>query len=1114
MSDAPMPSFSNFAKFKPSTANETISLVPTVPLPPASESSHRRKDKSRRRDDESRRSHRHKDKSRHKRHKRHGDSDSSSEDDIIPLNSHQESRKVTKLKEEMQSTGSASGLYSIRRMGDQASYKHRSIHPLDRPDYHKAYMGALGTNPNLYISWSADLKSFEMRRKAPRREAETPEKRKIKPFEGRYCAKGAVSSVGQSIRKKTAAELENEAKAFGTFVIPIRPAGDNASTLLNSELEEQEAVEKRFLQRNKELNSAVSKDPRNVDAWLSLINFQDEMSSLVSGNFRKNANVTTGGSKVVLERKLDMFAKAISHNPNDIDLIVGRFETLGRLHDANVVNAEWAKEIALRTDSAPLWLAYLRFVQSNFNHFSISHFRTVYSAAIRYLNRAKLNFLDALLEFEGCLAELLIRAATVEFQAGYRERAIAIFQATLEINFSPPEIVSSAFNRVTKLQDAGHLTAARSLLLSNFAAFWESGLPRFGEKDAHGWKHEFNTHDYLKPSIEVYDPLQASSGNTDLMADEGLSKLPSQMTDPATLHDATRESDDAEESITKPANRQLEDTISYWTQLECDKDELNLFPLRPDQMVDDIESVVLFEDIKDVLIYFSHPEAKNFIFTSFFELIGVHLRSYHSSNSTLTQTRLLEYEDLHEVFFILEKSKYPKMASVSYSEGEIHSGSMPDLTDLLDSRISPSIKEGPLKQLARQSLEQACSMELSTEMMVELKTLRVLLDGDAMAKQLLQADQENLVLWNAYVRLLTSQSEVTKPMFVRRTYAKVIQSFAQDAFVIQAVKRAAEWEYRQGYPSKALEALLLMPEASTPPSSSDSLEDRLHRASAEYKHRLTAFQSGVMQTIASIDPLFVDSSPLITELLDVFFDLSIVCALLDGLREGPSAFEGAFTYAKEALSLFSVQSPSLSSKVAWYSERFWMHQLGYLALEYERKSIQVPMGVLRDQLTKSLALFPSNPYLLSLFVIVSHRSRLLAQSRRFFDTQLLLTSRLASNTRGRLLLWLFSARSEIQSGAHTRIRRQLERSIAFESKVDAYLPQSVLIWKLWLEAEKGRPRAAKALLFRAMQACPWNKSVIFSFLRELAPYLSTADIEAVKALMETKEIRLRSQPKM
>jgi hypothetical protein len=62
---------------------------------------------------------------------------------------------------------------------------------------------------------------------------------------------------------------------------------------------------------------------------------------------------------------------------------------------------------------------------------------------------------------------LVLAYCSVERQAGYAERALAVLQALLEVNFKCPP----------KLQQ----NVTRETFLSFFQAFWDAEVPRIGE---------------------------------------------------------------------------------------------------------------------------------------------------------------------------------------------------------------------------------------------------------------------------------------------------------------------------------------------------------------------------------------------------------------------------------------------------------------------------------------------------------------------------------------------------------------------------------------------------------------------------------------------------------
>jgi hypothetical protein len=107
----------------------------------------------------------------------------------------------------------------------------------------------------------------------------------------------------------------------------------------------------------------------------------------------------------------------------------------------------WNQTIANHPDSAALWKAFLMFVQSNFSSFTIQQFRNVYTTALKALHRQKRMYTSGIAKHrlleERALA-IALRAAHVEKQAGYVERATALLQALVEFTCFMP--VRYSFN--------------------------------------------------------------------------------------------------------------------------------------------------------------------------------------------------------------------------------------------------------------------------------------------------------------------------------------------------------------------------------------------------------------------------------------------------------------------------------------------------------------------------------------------------------------------------------------------------------------------------------------------------------------------------------------------
>lgn len=72
------------------------------------------------------------------------------------------------------------------------------------------------------------------------------------------------------------------------------------------------------------------------------------------------------------------------------------------------------------------------------------------------------------------ISEILASFASFYVQTGYAEKALALFQAMIELNCYAPDSVKSA---------------SHSVQIEHLEHFWESGAPRIGEDQASGWKN-------------------------------------------------------------------------------------------------------------------------------------------------------------------------------------------------------------------------------------------------------------------------------------------------------------------------------------------------------------------------------------------------------------------------------------------------------------------------------------------------------------------------------------------------------------------------------------------------------------------------------------------------
>eukprot|EP01128_Nolandella_sp_AFSM9_P009553 TRINITY_DN6155_c0_g1_i1.p1 TRINITY_DN6155_c0_g1~~TRINITY_DN6155_c0_g1_i1.p1 ORF type:complete len:145 (-),score=31.14 TRINITY_DN6155_c0_g1_i1:276-680(-) len=123
-----------------------------------------------------------------------------------------------------------------------------------------------------------------------------------------------------------------------------------------------------------------------------------------------------------------------------------------------------------------MWKHFIDFSLSNFASFNLSLLRPVFEKAIKILSHQKKMYTPdhpKHFHFEYRALMVSFTAAVVEHQAGYHERALAIFQLLLEFNLCRPSSLSKTTPTATSLD-----------LLQTY---WESEVPRLGEVGSEGW---------------------------------------------------------------------------------------------------------------------------------------------------------------------------------------------------------------------------------------------------------------------------------------------------------------------------------------------------------------------------------------------------------------------------------------------------------------------------------------------------------------------------------------------------------------------------------------------------------------------------------------------------
>ncbi|KIH65339.1 hypothetical protein ANCDUO_04340 [Ancylostoma duodenale] len=91
---------------------------------------------------------------------------------------------------------------------------------------------------------------------------------------------------------------------------------------------------------------------------------------------------------------------------------------------------------------------------------------------------------------ENFLLDTYVRRLLWWMESGYTNRAIASVQATIEYNFLVPDSLSGSSEQKKEEQERRKKDA--------FEKFWNSGVPRFGDEEAKGWREFHKTLEKLE----------------------------------------------------------------------------------------------------------------------------------------------------------------------------------------------------------------------------------------------------------------------------------------------------------------------------------------------------------------------------------------------------------------------------------------------------------------------------------------------------------------------------------------------------------------------------------------------------------------------------------------
>ncbi|KAJ4485987.1 NRDE-2, necessary for RNA interference-domain-containing protein [Lentinula aciculospora] len=312
----------------------------------------------------------------------------------------------------------------------------------------------------------------------------------------------------------------------------------------------------------KSLEQQLSVDPSSIKNWLRLLSQTLSTTIITAKNARKSRSDQTVS---ILSHALS----AHSANATSILLRIKYLRAIDEVLTESACSSEW--ETALKLGNVDIWMEWFEWqiVKSSDGLDGVIH------AALRILSS-----LDKSEDSELGKLRVFWRTAIVFQQAGYHERAIAMFQAQAEFAFAAPQTLNGlSFER--RLED--------------FEEFWDSECPRIGELHSKGWSH-WASHK------QEQDPVSTVTASV------------------------------------APKSAEL-DPYRQWAEYESRADRAGQLPARTvndnaNDLDSDPYSIVLFADIRPFLLDLRTQRAKSVFRLAWLSTLGLHIPGFSASLSS------------------------------------------------------------------------------------------------------------------------------------------------------------------------------------------------------------------------------------------------------------------------------------------------------------------------------------------------------------------------------------------------------------------------------------------------------------------------------------------------
>ncbi|KAF9874019.1 hypothetical protein CkaCkLH20_08391 [Colletotrichum karsti] len=236
-------------------------------------------------------------------------------------------------------------------------------------------------------------------------------------------------------------------------------------------------------QRSIQLSRQVKERPEDIPAWLNLIAHQDV---LLKASESINHEVTKAEIHSFAEIKISMYESALAQTkkPEDEErLLLGLMLEGAKVWSSSKLDSKWADLVKNHDSSFCLWKARIDHRLTSLTTFQYNDIKSLHIDRLRTVaKQASVSVSpgpghstnDAAAPRYAQMIYVFLRATRFIYDAGYRELAVAAWQALLELNLQRP---------------TSHEAMPDSEVIDSFRDFWEEEGSRIGEKNARGWHH-------------------------------------------------------------------------------------------------------------------------------------------------------------------------------------------------------------------------------------------------------------------------------------------------------------------------------------------------------------------------------------------------------------------------------------------------------------------------------------------------------------------------------------------------------------------------------------------------------------------------------------------------